>query len=765
MPTIFVAVLGARDTHDHTWEWGQCKDNIGVNGQNLSLTVVPNASKKAGVLQGKPVSSTRCNSSLSHPFYRFIHNRIALMSASSPDLERQVSDTTQVGEDHGPGDLNPIEERSNIDQASPADGPYDYASSRRSGPSNPRPPFTPSEAEVKEQMGEKPWRCGDPRHYDIPKNGDAWQKCHAMVEKHDNEMCDAWRDEVDKLLIFAGLFSGVVTAFTIQSYQWLHEHSADSSARLLSFIATQLVNSTNPLPPSLAIAEFTVTQAQMRINVVWFLSLSMSLTTVLVGILCLQWLREFQRDATLSHKDAVVLRQMRYEGLTRWHIPGILSILPLLLQLSLILFFVGLLDLLWSLNTPVAACVSAVVGMDMLFLIATTALPALQQVLTRDKHLRVPQCPYKSPQSWLFYSVGRWFFYFPLRCYVWLTNQSKISLPRLYESLCINNWLAYDERWRKLRNAEDLSWGEPMKICDSHDVVHGLHWINKTLAQSVEAIFPVYHSLVELDILAAAATISEIYLEIRLLDNTTFLIHDYAMFETLMNDWFSPNEMQKRDIIAAYYLKLYQDRHPVVKIWILNMQNVPPPCYRWLSQILWDLRLGLLPAPVVTQLNTNKIIIQALLCVNTFITRDILCTDDAVMAWILLRQLLTLPPSAPPNSTHPTNSEPFNLDHIKLAGGFFKALEGWLSRGQETDQWVRVKVCAEGMMRLFSSPIDIAALNDTGSALTMSFVALSIWNLKPRCNFAVGMGENLSLAVVPNTSKKAGVLQELARLA
>ena len=113
--------------------------------------------------------------------------------------------------------------------------------------------------------------------------------------------------------------------------------------------------------------EFTVTQAQIRINVVWFLSLTISLTIVLVGILCLQWLREFQRDANLPHKDAVALRQMRYDGLKKWHVPGILSTLPLLLQLSLVLFFIGLLDLLWSLNTFVAAYVSAVVGMVMLF--------------------------------------------------------------------------------------------------------------------------------------------------------------------------------------------------------------------------------------------------------------------------------------------------------------------------------------------------------------------------------------------------------------
>ena len=61
-------------------------------------------------------------------------------------------------------------------------------------------------------MDEKPWRCGDTRLYDIPKNGDdipknddGWQKFNAIVEKYDNGMCGAWKDEVDNLLIFVRL--------------------------------------------------------------------------------------------------------------------------------------------------------------------------------------------------------------------------------------------------------------------------------------------------------------------------------------------------------------------------------------------------------------------------------------------------------------------------------------------------------------------------------------------------------------------------------
>ena len=474
-----------------------------------------------------------------------------------------------------------------------------------------------------------------------------------------------------------------------------------------------------------------------------------SLTTVLVGILCLQWLREFQRDSNLPHKDAVALRQMRYEGLIKWHVPGILSTLPVLLQLSLVLFFIGLLDLLWSLNTLVAECVSAVVGMAMLFLIATTALPTLQKALTRNKHLSVPQCPYKSPQSWLFYRVGRWF-YFPSRCCVFLTQFTGLrtlqfigprplletihqrAIDPLFGDFDDNSWVAYDMRWRRFRDAEDLTWGKPTTIWDSDDVVHGLHWINKTFAHSIEAIYLVYHSLAELDIPTAAATITEIYLKRGLLDYAMFSVFHYGTFKAMMDDPSSPNEMQKRDIIAAYYLKLHQDRHPVLKtvyvetvIRILNTRGVLEPFDDWLSEILRDLASKPLLAPSVTtgaaaQLSTNKIIIQTLLFVKSLITRDMLYTKDVVMTWALLRQLLTLPSPPPPNlrqPTQPIDSEPpnrglgLNLDHIKLAGEFFEAFQVWLPQ-RTIYGWERsAKMCTEGMIRLFSSSIDIAALD------------------------------------------------------
>ncbi|EJD46863.1 hypothetical protein AURDEDRAFT_22173, partial [Auricularia subglabra TFB-10046 SS5] len=58
---------------------------------------------------------------------------------------------------------------------------------------------------------------------------EAWQKCSELVENHDRGMCEAYREQIDTLLVFAGLFSAVVTAFTVESYHWLHADAADAS--------------------------------------------------------------------------------------------------------------------------------------------------------------------------------------------------------------------------------------------------------------------------------------------------------------------------------------------------------------------------------------------------------------------------------------------------------------------------------------------------------------------------------------------------------
>lgn len=97
--------------------------------------------------------------------------------------------------------------------------------------------------------------------------------------------------------------------------------------------------------------------------------------------------------------------------LQKWRVPVFFTALPVLLQVALLLFFVGLAEFLVALNIgPVAIPVVAAIALSITFLITTTALPGLYLLFVAfkpsltDKTIPVPN-PYKSPQAELFRSA------------------------------------------------------------------------------------------------------------------------------------------------------------------------------------------------------------------------------------------------------------------------------------------------------------------------------------------------------------------------
>ncbi|KAK1217388.1 hypothetical protein PQX77_019927 [Marasmius sp. AFHP31] len=248
---------------------------------------------------------------------------------------------------------------------------------------------------------------------------DAWEVLSNHVRKYDNEMVNGWNEDIDTLLVFAGLFSAVVTAFTIESYKWLSEGPADATVILLTQISSQLAGSNSSSLPSAA--HFKPTPSSIRINTFWFLSLILSLSSSLFSLLCKQWLREYRRDThTRSQGEAQALRQLRKDSFESWRVPVFLSTLPCLIEVALLLFFVGILDLLWTLHIPPVFAVGgiAIVLSGSCYLL-TTLLPGLTIIASIFRDVRdyltfaqYPHyeltCPYKSPLAWgIFRIFGR----------------------------------------------------------------------------------------------------------------------------------------------------------------------------------------------------------------------------------------------------------------------------------------------------------------------------------------------------------------------
>ncbi|KAI0782802.1 hypothetical protein C8Q75DRAFT_490416 [Abortiporus biennis] len=121
-----------------------------------------------------------------------------------------------------------------------------------------------------------------------------------------------------------------------------------------------------------------------------------STSSASLGMLVKQWLREYLSGDYASSRTRARIHQFRYRGLTTWRVFEIMAFLPTLLQISLILFLVGLIDFLRLVHTGVAAVISVTVGIWLFVYVSTTFLPTL-----------VPDCPYKSPQARLVYNLVR----------------------------------------------------------------------------------------------------------------------------------------------------------------------------------------------------------------------------------------------------------------------------------------------------------------------------------------------------------------------
>ncbi|EIN06666.1 hypothetical protein PUNSTDRAFT_31307, partial [Punctularia strigosozonata HHB-11173 SS5] len=159
------------------------------------------------------------------------------------------------------------------------------------------------------------------------------------------------------------LFSAVVTTFVVQSYPGLQPDPTQTSTEILTRISMQLssltvnqgfINSTIPAANLQKVEQFTPSTSSVVVNLLWFTSLVFSLVSALCGIFTRQWLRQYAGWEVSSARQSVRLRQFRYNGLQRWGVPHIMTFLPILLQLSLVLFFAGLIEILWSLHRTIA---------------------------------------------------------------------------------------------------------------------------------------------------------------------------------------------------------------------------------------------------------------------------------------------------------------------------------------------------------------------------------------------------------------------------
>ncbi|KAK0432062.1 hypothetical protein EV421DRAFT_1719853, partial [Armillaria borealis] len=164
---------------------------------------------------------------------------------------------------------------------------------------------------------------------------------------YDTNMLGNQRGQVNILLV--GLFSVIVSNFIAQSSANLQPDYQELSAYLLfdqinihRAIAngTSLDNiMTSGADPN---AHFTPKTLDSWINVLWLMSLTLSLATALFAMLADEWYCHYLSPVGGDPQVRSHTRHLWYKGLLNWHVSSCIGLLPLMLHLSLFLFFVRL---------------------------------------------------------------------------------------------------------------------------------------------------------------------------------------------------------------------------------------------------------------------------------------------------------------------------------------------------------------------------------------------------------------------------------------
>ncbi|KAL0959271.1 hypothetical protein HGRIS_014542 [Hohenbuehelia grisea] len=231
----------------------------------------------------------------------------------------------------------------------------------------------------------------DPMYEELSENARVWRVYLDEAADFDADIVEKASDGLDLLLVFAGLFSAVLTTFVAQTSQSLSNNYAAVSASLLTelvLVQRALANGTSvtSIPPS----DITSgpSQTDVWVNALWFISLTLSLSTALLAVLVRQWLHQYTAITSGTSRDRSLVRQYRYDGLMKWHVPVIISLLPVLLHAALGLFLAGLVIFLIPLNLTLAWTVASITCLVYAIYTISNLLPLVD-----------PQCPYRTPFS------------------------------------------------------------------------------------------------------------------------------------------------------------------------------------------------------------------------------------------------------------------------------------------------------------------------------------------------------------------------------
>jgi len=210
-------------------------------------------------------------------------------------------------------------------------------------------------------------------------------------------------EQMDTILIFVGLtslrrqpgltrrqaalFAGFLSSFLIELLGRLEPDPMDTIQDVLIYQTQMMRNSS--LGPYVA-SDFSPPEHIVVVNALFYASLGVMILAAFIAMLIKSWVREFDRGlkAMSLPEQRAKTREFRYLGMERWKLPEMVGVLPLLIQISLLLFSIGLVLFLFHISKPSFGVTTAILGIGICYYTMTTSISVV-----------VTSSPFRSPLS------------------------------------------------------------------------------------------------------------------------------------------------------------------------------------------------------------------------------------------------------------------------------------------------------------------------------------------------------------------------------
>jgi hypothetical protein len=241
----------------------------------------------------------------------------------------------------------------------------------------------------------------------VDSSGPLFSMYSNMAEGEDVKMAKRWQKDADGVLIFVGtsiifhiasliksilqtgLFSATVSVLLAVTVLDFKPNPQDTSAFYLKNIYQLQVLAHPTIPPPLALNSSTPADQPSSspskyviwVNSLWFSSLIISLSCAMLATLLQQWARRYLRKTRpLRHSphEQARRRALFADGIYKFHLSVVADALLSLIQLSLFLFFFGLLIYLFNVNHTAFIPAACSILVSVLVYLFITFMPFLR---------------------------------------------------------------------------------------------------------------------------------------------------------------------------------------------------------------------------------------------------------------------------------------------------------------------------------------------------------------------------------------------------